>query len=557
MSTFAGDLHYPSHPPISKTKNGKISLLSAVCAQKDIETIRQILQNEPKSIRKKHNGKNIVHIAIENKCSSDVIQYLILKRPKALKERTFFGYMLPLHILLASSSKQQHHQSNGDDSMLDLIQEMIHQYPRALLKECSKEGRTALHIACEQKKPCLNIIRLLVKNGNYYGKKNALAHKRTCHGYTPFHSACCVVDDTSLDVLEYLYNLYPNVIRTKVKGGNFPLHLACISSHHRHHFENKEQSKNIIKFLISCYPKALDIRNHIQEGHTTPIRMVCEILESSHGFIRLIKDCLPCSVFEINDSSWIWSTAHDIYVHLSPHALEEANNNNENDEDSDDSDDDHYDEEEKLDMEQMALKIIKAFLTTSLNPRVVKDYIVIFVQMLTKAQTIIHDNNDNNNNNNNKNNNNRHKRRDHRFQQKERMKVIIKKIENEDKDWRIDVLLYMLECYPLAILPLDMDIVLVPKMFDVLIHERNEKMGNDDDDDSDDDESKESKCSLSTIFTMTRGLIGYGLFPQPSSGTMETNEKQKLTNEKKVKMWWFLFLFLLVPSSLFMLKRGI
>jgi ankyrin repeat protein len=92
------------------------------------------------------------------------------------------------------------------------------------------------------------------------------------------HMACTF--GASVEVVQILYEINPNIISTSDDDGNLPLHLACKTN----------SSSQVIEFLIEKYKVALQIQN---SHYHTPLHLACSNKDSSVDTIRKLVTMYP------------------------------------------------------------------------------------------------------------------------------------------------------------------------------------------------------------------------------------------------------------------------
>ena len=137
-----------------------------------------------------------------------------------------------------------HHACGNHNVTLGIIELLIDAAPDSVRHEASN-GCLPLHYACGNTglhgTSAISILRILL---DAYPGSERIANRL---GMLPFHYACI---DSTVDIVEYLYNVYPDSINYRSQRGNYPI-LNTISGMVDRE-ANPEAAVDIVKFLLDC-----------------------------------------------------------------------------------------------------------------------------------------------------------------------------------------------------------------------------------------------------------------------------------------------------------------
>jgi len=121
----------------------------------------------------------------------------------------------------------------------------------------SSLNQTCFHEACRNQKVTLEIVQLLY---NIFPEALRL---RNNYGYLPIHRLCFntdLDDTTSIKILRFMLEIDPTLVREEMGDGSLPIHYAV-----------RHKSTAFCKILIDAYPESL----RIESGGELPIHSAC------------------------------------------------------------------------------------------------------------------------------------------------------------------------------------------------------------------------------------------------------------------------------------------
>jgi len=213
-------------------------------------------------------------------CPSEVIQLLIEKYPAALTETCFinngveFGDIdeedcmkgLPLHYYLS--------RKNID---INTVQMMVNAFPQALQNTDNGMAYSPLHIAISNPNIRVHehIPYLLTRT------ESSVVRHVDRWGMTILHIACSN-RGVGLEVVESLYNMWPELIITRDEFEDIPLHSLC-----RNEKLDEIASLEILRFMLNMDP---DLPRYVSDGHL-PIHHA--ITTKPTSFCKELIDACP------------------------------------------------------------------------------------------------------------------------------------------------------------------------------------------------------------------------------------------------------------------------
>lgn len=188
--------------------NGKLPLHAACSNPRvDVELLELLTTAYPDSLKSFDKmGSLPLHIAIQRKCPTDVVLFLIDKAEGAARTREAGSKMYPLHMACRS----------GADKVL--LEKLIEIYPEAIDAVDSK-GNTFFHLACMCRTMTVEFVEDLLDKCSY-----ATITKTNEEESLPLHIAC--QHRLEYDVIRVLIDHYREGLLAKDKRGNTPLHKA-------------------------------------------------------------------------------------------------------------------------------------------------------------------------------------------------------------------------------------------------------------------------------------------------------------------------------------------
>eukprot|EP00956_Cyclotella_meneghiniana_P030443 scaffold76682_cov82-Cyclotella_meneghiniana.AAC.3 len=200
------------------------------------DIVEYLVESEPMSLRRK--DVRLEQLPLHNACKNrnitkEIIQYLVNKWPEALQERNDTGCN-PL-LLLCENSKE------NSKIGVEILQVILDEYPDGALQSCSY-GLLPIHYAASNDNMSVEFIENLI-NAN---PESIRQRDNNGDGDSPIHWAC---SQGHIDIVKYLFGLYPDLIRTIGSNNELPLHCAC---------QNKNQE--VLEYLFGLYPEAIHLR---------------------------------------------------------------------------------------------------------------------------------------------------------------------------------------------------------------------------------------------------------------------------------------------------------
>ena len=145
----------------------------------------------------------------------------------------------------------------SDNLSFDALQEKIN----LLGPHVSSQNQSCLHEACKNKNVTLGIVQLL------YNTFPEALRLRDNYGRLPIHRLCRnkgLDDTTSLDILQFMLEIGPNLPRETTDRGDLPIHDAVCY-----------KSTAFCKELIDKYPESLRIEQNSRGVGMLPIHRAC------------------------------------------------------------------------------------------------------------------------------------------------------------------------------------------------------------------------------------------------------------------------------------------
>ena len=268
------------------------------------------------------SGKYPVHYAMQHITDLVGVVNVLLKhdQPNALSKTDIEGN-LPLHLALSTYQPNE-----------ECLKLLIETYPDcAKLK--TKQGKMALHSACQFRAP-LSIIGLLIeKNPDSLGE---------CHrGRLPLHIAC--EERNPIENIKTVYEAYPEAAAFKGYEGAMPIHLSIsskasleminllITAHvealvHRdrrnklplHHALEKHANEDVVLALINACPEAATYRDKTGSPGNYPLATAIE-KRYSYTVIEAIMNAFKQAAHEKVHSHAYAHTLIHLYTHPYTH----------------------------------------------------------------------------------------------------------------------------------------------------------------------------------------------------------------------------------------------
>eukprot|EP01031_Cornospumella_fuschlensis_P024191 gene24191-29260_t len=260
-----------SHPEAVRTsdENGYFPFHVALAKHADVEVVVKLLEMYPE-VGEKTNYEfycgAVLHFAIRQSCSLQIIQAIIRQCPKAASTKC--DEFFPLHLALTRSSttamssddiilevlrafpaatkfrdgsfRLPMHLAVAGHASLEVISELFEAHREAVLEE-DRNGQLPLHTAIATS-ASLEIVDALLS------VCTATAEEYDRSGHLPFHIA--VSKGVGLEVMKLLVDAFPDSISAPTKNDDryLPLHIAILSS--------STTSQEVFEWLLELYPAA-------------------------------------------------------------------------------------------------------------------------------------------------------------------------------------------------------------------------------------------------------------------------------------------------------------
>lgn len=206
-----------------------------------VDMLQLVMNAYPDGIRQKDGRPSLpLSLAVDFDVPFDCFRLILSRYPDAARVREEWDVSLPLHQCL------EHGKSEA------LVSSLLDVYPQAASTN-TRFRETALHLACNGGFS-LAIVRRL-----YQLYPEAVTVQDTCTEL-PLHSACEAVS-SSVQVVEFLLEKYPEGAQSRNEWGRLPLHCAA-----------RKASTEVVQFLIEIYSNAV----HVTDNHgLLPLHWAC------------------------------------------------------------------------------------------------------------------------------------------------------------------------------------------------------------------------------------------------------------------------------------------
>ena len=211
------------------------------------------------------SGQTCLHAAVSNNTPIEMIATILRAAPDTIRIRDKQG-RLPFHAC-----------ASGGFATIERLQFLLDAYPESI-KAVDKNGSLALHLLCKRKAEP-DILAFLMEE--YPDSVRAM---ELISGAYPFHFACAA--GLPLEVLNILYQAYPEAATQTDREGNTVLHLIC----------EKRPSVELLDFVVDIHPEAVSIPN---KRKNLPLHVAAANRATWPVFERLIELHRP-AVWTIN-----------------------------------------------------------------------------------------------------------------------------------------------------------------------------------------------------------------------------------------------------------------
>jgi len=201
-----------------------------------VETIAFLMKLWPEAVKDKDPDNNETYLLKALYCKGwniKIISLLIKQWPEAVRIPDK-NSSLPLHIAL---------EGNRPLAVLKLLLKM---FPDAVQIPDS-QGNLPLHLVFFQLwKPAkyFQVIKLLME---YWPKS---IQQKTDNGMLPLHLACKNMGRACLDIIWYIFHLYPYAVRVPEARSHLPLHILCA---------RRTVPKNLVQCFVHEWPASVQI----------------------------------------------------------------------------------------------------------------------------------------------------------------------------------------------------------------------------------------------------------------------------------------------------------
>ena len=184
-----------------------------------------------------HDGLLPIHYACGNNyVSLGIIQLLIDAAPDSIRCGDSNSY-LPLHKLCSNKELDE-------ATALQILKLLLEKYPESIQHCENNQGYLPIHVAACHMTNSNEFCRVLI---DAYPGSERIADST---GWLPFHHACT---HNTVEMVKYLYNLFPEAIHHAAQNGVCPIHTAIATLDVGADCTNP-QCVDIVKFLLSCGP---------------------------------------------------------------------------------------------------------------------------------------------------------------------------------------------------------------------------------------------------------------------------------------------------------------
>jgi len=245
-----------------------------------LEILNLLIEKHPEAIRHAtNNGCLPIHRASQNKkVTLDIVKLLIDAAPDTVRSIDQDGYM-PLNHLCINEELDER-------AALAILKLLIDKHPDSI-RHADNDGGLPIHCAASGGKSP-EFCRLLIEA---YPGSERIAE---VGGELPLHYAS---RNSTLDVVEYLYKLYPDAINHADTDGYYPIHFTITGLCKRSEPEN---AIDIVKFLLECDPNVkLQLINGLSlldfacclEYHDSSIETALEMIKAIYdAYPEAIED---------------------------------------------------------------------------------------------------------------------------------------------------------------------------------------------------------------------------------------------------------------------------
>jgi ankyrin repeat protein len=273
---------FAQHAP---SLGGTTPLHDATWFNAPLDVIEYLIEKRPEALRVRRYGRNLpLHLALLGECGPDVIHRLVGWWPASAEEPTPCG-CLPLHLAVqrmqgSRTTTVRWMQERTTSSITsapcerDVLVQLIRAFPKALRKR-GRGGQLPLHRLLS----CTDGVTLQALTALVEAYPEALA-VRDDQGLLPIDVAA-KSKSLRLEVLQYLVNMRPTSVRERNPKGRLPIHGAYSSPYRN------------AQFLVDQWPESLEERDgkgclplHVAAYHGAHALTLQRLVERSPRSIR-------------------------------------------------------------------------------------------------------------------------------------------------------------------------------------------------------------------------------------------------------------------------------
>jgi len=217
----------------------------------------------------------------------NIIQLLNDAAPASVRSVNSHG-RTPLHCLCTNKILDE-------AAALEILKLLVEKCPEAA-QHANNNGVLPIHLAAACGRRSTEFCRPLIEA--YPGSERITDVK----GNLPLHWACSY---NTLATVEYLYELYPEVIHHRSTTGNYPIHAAILGVIKKSKRESPSDSVDIVKFLLGCDPNV----KFQKGGRMSLLHFTCRLdyndsnIQAALEVVKAIYDAHPEAIEEYLNAS--------------------------------------------------------------------------------------------------------------------------------------------------------------------------------------------------------------------------------------------------------------
>lgn len=221
----------PSAAEVRDKVSYQLPIHRAIVKCASLELIEELIKIYPRGLNEKDKmGMNPIHYCVMNKDCDPVLKLILDVDMSYARDVDRNLGKLPIHFALQSKCS------------MSVFETLIKVYPDSVSRR-SKEGKNALHFACENSKGLdFEIIKRLIE---MYPSGSG----ESAGGMLPMH--CATENKASLEIVKLLHATYDYGIRDKGKDLKTPLHLAV----------SNKAPLEVVEYILACCPEVSEFRD--------------------------------------------------------------------------------------------------------------------------------------------------------------------------------------------------------------------------------------------------------------------------------------------------------